>query len=90
MKINFNNIINVYGNDVFLLIMENKEVVIKNIEYLNKLNFTDIENIFERYAILFLVSPSEFKYKINNLIKEIGSDYIEIIENDLSIFEKLL
>jgi hypothetical protein len=54
------------------------------------LNFTDVEDIFKRYALLFLDTPSEFKEKINNLINAIGNGYVDIIENDLSIFETLM
>lgn len=35
-------------------------------------------------------TPSSFKEKINQLIKKIGNDYVDIIENDLSIFEELM
>ena len=90
MKVNLNNIRDTYGDSIVLLIKDNIDDVMKNIDYLNKLNFTDIEDIFERFAILFLDTPSIFKNKIDNLIKELGYDYVDIIENDLSILEKLL
>lgn len=90
MKVNLNNIRDTYGDSLVLLIRDNIDDVMKNIDYLNKLNFTDTEDIFERYAILFLDTPSEFKNKIDNLIKELGNDYVDIIENDLSILENLL
>ena len=90
MKVNLNNIRDTYGDSLVLLIRDNIDDVMKNIDYLNKLNLTDTEDIFERYAILFLDTPSEFKNKIDNLIKELGNDYVDIIENDLSILENLL
>ena len=90
MKVNLNNIRDTYGDSVVLLIRDNIDDVMKNIDYLNKLEFTDTEGIFEKFAILFLDTPTEFKNKIDNLIKELGYDYVEIIENDLSILEKLL
>ena len=90
MKVNLNNIRDTYGDNVVLLIRDNIDDVMKNIDYLNKLEFTDTEDIFEKFAILFLDTPTEFKNKIDNLIKELGYDYVDIIENDLSILEKLL
>ena len=90
MKVNLNNIRDTYGDNVVLLIRDNIDDVMKNIDYLNKLNFTDTEDIFEKFAILFLDTPTEFKNKIDNLIKELGYDYVDIIENDLSILEQLL
>ena len=59
----------------------------KNIYYLNDLEFRDTEDIFEKISILFLDTPSVFKNKIDNLIKELGYDYVDIVENDLSILE---
>jgi len=90
MKINLDNIRDTYGDSIVLSIRDNIDDVTENINYIKKLKFTDIEDIFERYAILFLDTPSEFKNKIDNLIKEIGYNYVDIIENDLSILEKLL
>ena len=90
MKVNLNNIRDTYGDSVVLLIRDNIDDVMKNIDYLNKLNFTDTEDIFEKFAILFLDTPSVFKNKIDNLIKALGYDYVDIIENDLSILEQLL
>ena len=90
MQVNLNNIEDTYGESIVLLIKENMDYVMKNIEYLKALNFTDTEDIFERYAILFLDTPSDFKNKIDNLVKELGYNYVDIIENDLSILEQLL
>ena len=90
MEINLNNIRETYGDNVIISISDNIDDVMENIEYLKKLNFTDTEDIFEKYAIIFLDMPSEFKRKIEKLIKEIGHNYVEVIENDLSILEKLL
>ena len=90
MKIDIKKIIDTYGDSVGLLIRDNLNDVLKNLEYMISLNFTDVEDIFERYALLFLDTPSEFKEKIDNLIKNVGSDYVDVIENDLSIFEDLM
>ena len=90
MRVSIKKIIDTYGDSVGLLIRDNLDDVFKNLEYMINLNFTDVEDIFERYAILFLNTPFEFKEKIDTLIKSIGNGYVDIIENDLSILEKLL
>ena len=59
-------------------------------EYMVKLGFSDVLDIFERYAILFINTPNEFKEKINNLIMSVGNGYVDVIENDLSILERIL
>ena len=71
-------------------IRDNLRDVNTNVNYLLKIGFNDVEDIFERYAPIFICSNKNFIEKINNLIKKIGNDYINIIENDLSILEELL
>ena len=90
MNINFNNIRDTYGDDVILSIRDNIDDVNENIDYLKELKFTDVEDIFERYALLFLYTPSEFKERFDELIKRLGNNYVDIIENDLSNLEELL
>ena len=89
MEINYNKIIEIYGRDYINLINENIDEVIKNLNYLNNLGFQDIEDIFERYAFLFLDSSNKFQDKFNKLIANLGSDYVNIIETNLSILEVL-
>ena len=90
MNINFNNISDTYGEDILNVIRENMDNVTSNINYLRKLNFSDVEDIFERYTLIFIDSPSGFKEKIDKLVLKLGSNYDELIGNDLSIFEDLL
>ena len=90
MNINFNSIRDTYGEDILNVIRDNIDDITENINYLRKLNFSDIEDIFERYVLIFIDSPSCFKEKIDKLILKLGSNYDELIGNDLSIFEELL
>lgn len=90
MNIDFNKISDTYGNSVIELVRDNIEDVNENINYMIRLGFTDIEDIFERYTLIFIDTPSTFKEKINKLINELGSNYVDIIENDLFILEKLM
>ena len=90
MNIDFNIISDTYGEDILNVIKDNMDVVTENINYLVKLNFSDVIDIFERYTLLFIDSPSSFKEKIDKLILKLGSDYDEIVGNDLSILEELL
>ena len=56
---------------------------------MKELGFEDVEGIFERNVETFLYFPQSFKEKINNLIEKLGSDYVNIIENDVSYLENL-
>lgn len=88
--INFDKIEHIYGKSIIDSIYNMKEDVMKNFEYFYKLGFDNAEDIFERQAIIFICEHNEFKNKINNLLNELGVDYIEVIEEDISILDKLL
>ena len=89
MNINFNKVYEIYGEDVIELIRENVDEVKKNLGYVIRLGFSDVEDIFERYSVIFIYDNNEFVEKINKLINKLGQNYVEIIENDLSILEEL-
>lgn len=80
----------IYGDEVLEDIQSNMDEVIKNINYMYKLNFDDVEDIFERETLLFLYDNKTFVRKLNGLIKTLGITYVDDIENDLSLLETLL
>lgn len=90
MNINIEKIREIYGEDLVNSIKNNIENVNKNINYLAYLNFQDIEDIVERVTPLFIDDFNNFKNKINRLIKQLGINYIEQIEEDISLLEELL
>ena len=90
MQIDFNKISNIYGNSVIESINNNKDDVIKNINYFMSLEFNDVIDIFERQVLIFICPNEEFITKVNNLIKKIGINYIDEIENDISLLDELL
>lgn len=89
MNINYNKIKELYGIDYLYLIKDNIEDIKLNIDYLYKLGFNDVEDIFERYTFLFIKDNDEFRVMFNKLITNLGSDYVDIIENDLGVLEEL-
>lgn len=90
MNINFDKIENIYGKDIINNIVMLKEDVINNFKYFVSLGFNDPEDIFERQVPIFVCSNDEFKKKLNNLISKLGNNYIEEIENDISLLDELL
>lgn len=90
MNINFDKIENIYGKDIINNIVMLKEDVINNFKYFVSLSFNDPEDIFERQVPIFVCSNDEFKKKINKLISKLGNNYIEEIENDISLLDELL
>lgn len=90
MNIDFDRIEKIYGSSIINSIALLKEDVIDNIKYFISLGFGDTEDIFERQVLIFICPKEEFKMKIDNLIKQLGNNYIEEIENDISLLDELL
>lgn len=88
-NIGFGKIQEIYGEEYLELINENLEDVKLNIEYMQEIGFKDTEDLFERCTPIFIQDNEKFKGKLNNLIRELGYNYIEIIESDLGILEEL-
>lgn len=82
------NIIDTYGEDIKEDILENKDIVLENYNFLKELNIISVDEIFQRYITIFL--DENFKNKVNKLISNLGEDYIEKIEENISIFDSLL
>ena len=87
---NLEKIKEIYGEDIYEDIINNKELVMNNINYLNSKNITIIEDIIERYGIILLYEEDEFKDKIDSLINKLGDNYIEELENNVDLLEELL
>ena len=90
MNINFERMKEIYGNEIEKIIKENIDIIQKNIKFLKELEFEDAEGIFEMYPELFMNFPQNFREKILKLKEQLGDNYIEKIENDLSILENIL
>ena len=82
------NIIDTYGEDIKEDILENKDIVLENYNFLQELNIISVDEIFQRYITIFL--DENFKNKVNKLISNLGEDYIEKIEENISVFGSLL
>lgn len=88
-SVDFDKISEIYGEEVLREMQENMDEVIKNVNYMYMLEFNDVEDIFEREILLFLYDHDTFKDKLNKLIYKLGLNYVEKIENDLSLLEIL-
>lgn len=82
------NIIDTYGEDIKEDILKSKDIVLENYNFLQELNIISVDEIFQRYITIFL--DEDFKNKVNKLISNLGEDYIEKIEENISIFDSLL
>ena len=80
----------IYGEEIIKIIHSNMDIIEKNINTLKKLGFNDIEGIFERCPEIFMCFPQDFEVKIKRVIEKIGLNYVEEIENDITILENLI
>ena len=90
MNIDFDRIEKIYGSSIINSIYLLKDDVIDNIKYFISLGFEDTEDIFERQVLIFICPKEEFRVQIYNLIKPLGNNYIEEIENVISLLDELL
>ena len=90
MNINFDKIEHIYGKSVIDSIYDMQEDVMKNAEYFYLLGLNDTEDIFERQVLAFICEHNEFKTKMNKLINKLGTNYVEMIEEVISLLDELL
>lgn len=90
MKIDFEKIEEIYGSSIIEEIKNNSKDILENIQYLKELNINDIEDIFERYPLIFICDKNEFKNKVDKLISKIGINYVDMLDNDMELWEGLM
>lgn len=86
MSIDKNKIKKLYGNEVLNDIENNIETVKNNLTYLYIIGLENANDIFERYAILFLDDNEQFKRKVSYLYDKYKYD----IDNNFYIWEEVL
>lgn len=90
MNIDFGKIREIYGEDALVACNDNLDELVKNINYLIKLGFDDFADIIERYPLAFVEEHEIVKERIDNLIEEIGPNYLEVLGEDMGYWEELL
>lgn len=87
MKINIQKMKEVYGEEIAEIMIENEENIKANIETLKKYGFKDIEGIIEMYPSVMMNFPKQFKGKVEKLKNIYGENFVNKIENDISLLE---
>ena len=86
MKIDFKKIMEIYGTNSIYEFKENIEDVEENINYLIKLGFKNVYEIVELYPYMFLMCEDLFKEKVNILINNLGMEYLNIFEENTTLW----
>ena len=61
LKINLENMKEIYGEGIIKVIIDNEELIKENVKTLEKYKFNDIEDIIERYPTLLMNFPKQFE-----------------------------
>lgn len=83
-------IMETYDKGLLEEVMNRKEVVLKNIYLLEQYGIDFTHALLVSYLPLFLTEEELLKEKMEQLIEELGEDYLEQIRNDLSLIGSLI
>ena len=86
-EINLKIMKEIYGEEIEEIILDNMNNIKTNVATLEDLDFKDIQGIFEMYPALFMNFPKQFKEKIEKLRNIYGKNFVDKIENDLTLVE---
>lgn len=89
MKLNLKKIQEIYGNSSIYEIENHLDIIVNNMNYLVSLKFNNVYSILETNPYMFLYDNNRFKEKINNLIQKLGVEYIEKLDNDISLWGEI-
>ncbi len=89
MKLNLKKIQEIYGNSAIYEIEDHLDIIVNNMNYLVSLKFNNVYSILETNPYMFLYDNNRFKEKINNLIQKLGVEYIEKLDNDISLWGEI-
>lgn len=79
----------IYGKNAIYEIKDHIEDVTSNMCFLSSIGFENIFDILEMNPYMFMYSPMIFKEKVNKLLDKIGFDYLEKLDNDISLWGEL-
>lgn len=89
MNLDLEKIQEIYGNSIIKEISANVGSLINNINYLEQRHFDNADEVFELYPYAFLQDEDTFKGKVDNLILTLGVEYIERLQEDMSLWSIL-
>ena len=87
--LDMNKIEEIYGKSIFNNIKNNLEDLTENIKYLQTKKFNNIEEIIEQNPYLFIMPNDIFIERLDNLIENLGNNYIEILNEDITLWDYL-
>ncbi len=89
MKMNLDKIKEIYGESAIIEIKNNIDDVVQNINTCISLHFRDVYDILENNPYIFLQPSDLFEEKIKSLIQKLGVEYIEKLEEDMTLWGEM-
>ena len=89
MKLNLKLIEDNFGKTVRDEIDDQIDLVLKNVEFLYKIGFRELDDIFYSFAIVFLQDEQKFQNKVLALCEKVGNNFVEILENNFDLWEEI-
>lgn len=92
MPIDMEKIEGIYGSSAIEMLKDEDiyNDFLKNVLYLVQIGIEDVNDVIESYFLIFICDHSEFVEKTNNLILQLGDNYISMLGEDMSLWESLL
>ena len=87
MNLKLEKLQEIYGNSILKELKDNKEDLLDNLEYLKNRGYDNVIELFELYPYSFLQDPTLFQEKVDELIKKLGVEYVEKIEENTGLWE---
>jgi len=87
-KVDLNKMKEIYGEEILELIKDNMDIVVENILIMKKYNFSDIQWLFESSPAFFLNFPMDFEKKLKKIIKKVGLNYVQYIQENVCLLEE--
>lgn len=87
-KIDLKKMQEIYGEEIIEMIEINMDIISENILTMKKYKFDDIQWLFEACPSFFMNFPKQFEEKLKNIIKKIGSNYVEYIQENVEVLEE--
>lgn len=89
MKLDLEKINELYGQDAVYVIKDHIEDISSNMSFLASIGFSNIYDVLAINPYMFICTPVLFKNKVNKLIDKLGFDYLEKLDNDISLWGEL-
>lgn len=78
-----------YGQNIFYKVKDYIEDITANMNYLSNRGIKNVYHVLETNLMIFIQPEDIFQEKTNQFFERLGVEYIEKLENDMTLWEQL-